>query len=95
MALSQENRDKIRYLIVAEIRKVFSAVLKAANEPPVIGFSTAPENRVKEQTYNKINKVARDINDALRDLESEARARIVEKTDPERAEIIRKLKPEL
>jgi hypothetical protein len=75
--------------------KAFKAGLSAAvNTPVSISDATNPEKTKERQARNKlIKEVGNSIKSALSGLEDEYYARIVEKTDPARAEVIRKLKP--
>ncbi len=94
--LSKDEKDEFRLLIHEEINKAFAAALGAALNYPV-SFSdsmTSEKQQERRQRIAVINEIGSAMKNALRDLKDEANAAIVEKTDPARAEIIRKLKAE-
>jgi len=98
MPLSQDDKDEIRELIAQEFRNAVkssvSAVINAPIELADVGRFGSPE-LMQEREARK--KIARDIGKVI--LESaedglrEAQARVIEKTDPERAKIVRSFKP--
>lgn len=98
MPLSKDDKDEIRELIAAEMRKAVqaavSAVLNAPIQPHEVHTAMSPEGM---QAREERKKIVREIGDAIvksfEAVEREAQARVVEKTDPERAERIRKLVP--
>lgn len=91
------DKDELRLLIQEEISKAFDVAFSAAlNYPVSISDATSME---KQEARQKQNAIVREIGDAvknaLRNLKDETFARIVEKTDPERAKRIRDFKPTL
>ena len=99
MPLSQDDKDEIRLLIAKESMKIldtaFSSVMNAPINPSEFEYANSKEGieerEMRKQFLRKSRVAVLESVDAnLR----EAEARIVEKTDPERAEIIRKLVPE-
>jgi len=90
-------KDELRELIVTEIRNVMKvASNRVVNMPVTSDFYRAlsPEG-MKEREARK--KIAREVTgviiEATEDYLREAQARVIEKTDPQRAEIVRRLKP--
>lgn len=94
MELDTDAKDEIKYLIQQEIGKAFNAALSAALSAPI--QLTDVNDRAKQDERQKriavIKEIGNQIKSALQDLEDEANAKIVEKTDPARAEVIRRLK---
>jgi hypothetical protein len=95
MALSKDDKDEIRYIVQQEIGKAFKAGLSAAVNVPInLGEAvTAVTNKERQERNKLIKSIGQSIKSALTDLEDEANAKIVEKTDPARADVIRRLKP--
>ena len=95
MPLSKDDKDEIRYIVQQEIGKAFKAGLSAAiNVPANLGEAvTVVKDKESEKQKKLLREKGKVIKEALRDLEDEANAKIVEKTDPARAERIRRLKP--
>ena len=86
-------RNELRALIQEEIWKAFDVVMKAAENPPVQPHQTNDSElqaRRKAQTRS-VQEISRAIKSALNHLKADAQARVVEKTDPQRAERIRAL----
>lgn len=100
MPLDKDTKDEIRELIATEMKKAVKAAVSAVvNMPIPLGevsrYGMDTEARERRETRQKI---AREVGDAIiksfEAVEREAQARVVEKTDPQRAEVIRKLVPE-
>ena len=99
MPLTKDEKDEIRELIASEMTKAVKAAVNAVLNAPIpmheMGRYASPE-LMQEREARK--KVVREIGDAVvksfEAVEREAQARVVEKTDPERADRIRKLVPE-
>jgi hypothetical protein len=93
--ITKDSKDEIRLLIQKEISKAFDAALSAViNYPVGINDINSMEKRETRQKQNAlVMEIGKAVKNALRDLEDEAHARIIEKTDPARAERIRKIKP--
>lgn len=99
MPLDKDTKDEIRELIATEMKKaVKTAVNAVINMPTPLGeidrYGMDTEARERREARQKI---AREVGDAIikafEAVEREAQARVVEKTDPARAEVIRKLVP--
>ncbi len=91
--LQPEIKDELCALIQEEIWKAFDVAMNAATNPPIqpnqlndSGFQARRETQ--KQMVQEISKA---IKSALNHLKAEAQARVVEKTDPQRAERIRAL----
>jgi hypothetical protein len=95
MSLDKDTKDEIRELIQEEIYKAFNTAFAAALSYPIsITQSHDPDYRDARQKRSEIiREVGNGIKSALDDLRTEAQAKVVEKTDPARAERIRNLKP--
>jgi hypothetical protein len=96
MPLSKDDKDEIRELVATEMKKaVKNAVNAVLNAPNTGGRYPTPDSMQEREARNKL---VREIGDAIvksfEAVEREAQARVVEKTDPERAERIRRLVPE-
>ena len=94
--LDKDVKDEIRELIATEMKKAVKAAVGAIVNMPTqlvdVQHAMTPEGRQERETRQK---VAREIGDAIvkafEAIEREAQARVVEKTDPARAEVIRNL----
>jgi signal transduction histidine kinase len=92
-------KDELRELIATEVRNIVRfaarAVVSSPISPPGNRFGMTREEMEQQEVRKRI---ARDITatvlEATEDYLREAQARVIEKTDPQRAEITRKLKPE-
>ncbi|HQZ81590.1 MAG TPA: hypothetical protein PLR83_00090 [Pyrinomonadaceae bacterium] len=84
--LDKDMTDEIRLLVLREITKAFGAASDAAQKNIV---TPGHEADSKQDLVNQLKRAK----DAITDLEREAEAVIVEKTDPARANVIRRLKP--
>src|SRR5687768_12059248 len=98
MPFNRDDKDEIRQIVATEIRNfVNSAVNAALNRPIELTegrYAMSPEGMKEREAQKKIvHQFGKVIIDAAEANLREADARIVEKTDPERAEIIRKLVP--
>lgn len=89
------DKDELRLLIQEEINKAFDSAFSAALDYPVNSSDAFSPEKRKEREQRKviIREVGNAVKNALRDIKDEAQAKIIEKTDPARAEIIRRLKP--
>lgn len=91
-------KDELRELIATEVRNIVKFTCNAVVHAPMPltggRYGMTPEGM---QEYEARKKIAREITstvlEAAEDYLRESQARVVEKTDPQRAEIIRKLKP--
>ncbi|MBC7909641.1 MAG: hypothetical protein H7Y30_04020 [Pyrinomonadaceae bacterium] len=98
MPLSQDDKDEIRELIATEMVRAVQGAVRAVLNAPIqlheVHTAMSPEGR---QAREERNNIVREIGDAIvksfEAVEREAQARVVEKTDPARADIIRKLVP--
>ncbi|MDQ1558635.1 MAG: hypothetical protein QOD32_1695 [Pyrinomonadaceae bacterium] len=98
MPLSKDDKDEIRELIATEMKKAVKAAVNGVLNAPIqlheIYTAMSPEGR---QAREERNKLVREIGDAtvksFEAIEREAQARVVEKTDPARAERIRNFVP--
>ncbi len=98
MSLNTDDKDEIRELIATEMRKAVQAAVRAVLNAPIqlheVHTAMTPEGR---QAREERNKIVREIGDAVvksfEAVEREAQARVVEKTDPARADRIRKMVP--
>lgn len=92
-------KDELRELIATEVRNIVRFTCNAVVNAPIgmTGgrFGMTPEGMQEHKARKKIaREIARTVLEAAEDYLRESQARVVEKTDPLRAEIIRKLKPE-
>jgi len=92
-------KDEFRELIAGEIRNVVKLMCSRVVNPPFpleeTRLSMTAEGVKKHQERIKIARLFSDIAlDAAEDYLRESRARVVQKTDPQRAERIRRMKPE-
>jgi signal transduction histidine kinase len=99
MPIDKELKDEIRELISTEMKNAVKAAVNAVvNMPTPLGeidrFGMDNEARERREARQKI---AREVGDAIiksfEAVEREAQARVVEKTDPERANRIRRMVP--
>ncbi len=99
MPLDKETKDEIRELIATEMKNAVKAAVHAVLNAPTplheVERYPTPEGMQKREEKKKI---VREIGDAViksfEAVEREAHARVVEKTDLARAEVIRKMVPE-
>jgi hypothetical protein len=99
MALSKDDKDEIRLLIAREIRDVIKNAATAVENMSVeLGagrhLMSSEDHEKREAEKKMARRVGKVVLDAAEANLREADARIVEKTDPERAERIRRLVPE-
>jgi hypothetical protein len=91
-------KDEIRELIATEFRNIIKFTCNRVVNAPIaltdIRYSLTPEGIQEREARKKVAKeIGSIVMEAAEDYLREAQARVVEKTDPHRAEIIRKLKP--
>ncbi len=91
--LQPEIKDELRALIQEEIWKAFDVAMRAASNLPIqlhqMNDKEFQERReIQKQMVQEISKA---IKSALNHLKAEAQAKVIEKTDPQRAERIRAL----
>ena len=96
MPLSQDDKDEIRLLIAKEIKDVvssaFSSVLNAPISITDLSYASSSQGQQESEARKKtVQGIRKSVLEAVDANLREADARIVEKTDPARAEIIRKL----
>ncbi len=93
LLLQPELKDELRALIQEEIWKAFDIVMKAAANPPIQPHQLNDNEFQARQEIQKqiVQDISRAIKSALNHLKADAQARVVEKTDPQRAERIRAL----
>lgn len=91
--LQPELKDELRELIQEEIWKAFDVAMKAAANPPIqLHKLNDDEFQVKRKIQKQmVQEISRAVKSALNHLKAEAQARVVEKTDSQRAERIRAL----
>ena len=99
MPFDKDDKDEIRKIVATEIRDfVKSAVSAALNRPsdPTQGrYDISGEGMREREAQDKLlQQFGAVIIKAAERNWREAEARIIEKTDPERAETFRKLDPE-
>jgi hypothetical protein len=92
-------KDELIELIATEIRNVVKLMCRRVVNPPVpldeMRFSMTPEGMQRREERVKIARLfSAIVLEAAEDYLRESQARVVQKTDPERAERIRRLKPE-
>ena len=92
-------KDELREVIATEIRNAVKAIGNAIVNAPVPltklrMIETEEGKRQYELQKNASRVIANVALEAAEDYLREAQARVVQKTDPKRAEIIRRLKPE-
>jgi len=98
MPLNPDEKDEIRELIATEMRRAGQAAVNAVLNAPIqlheARTAMSPEGMAAREERNKIARAIGDaVVKALEAGEREAQARVVEKSDPERADRIRKLVP--
>jgi hypothetical protein len=96
MPLSQDDKDEIRLLIAKEIKNVvnsaFSSVLNAPISITDLSYASSSQGQQESEARKKtVQEIRKSVLEAVDANLREADARIVEKTDPARAERIRKL----
>jgi hypothetical protein len=92
-------RDELREIIATEVRNIVkftcSKVVNAPNPLHEVRYGMNSKERQEREARQKIvREIASIVLEASEDYLREAQARVVEKTDPKRAAMIRKLKPE-
>jgi aspartokinase-like uncharacterized kinase len=98
MPFSKDENDEIKEINATEmwraVKDAVSAVINAPIQLHEISHATSPEGM---QAREERKKIVREVGDAIiksfEANEREAQARVVEKTDPQRAEVIRNLVP--
>jgi hypothetical protein len=98
MPLDKDIKDEIKELIATEMRKAVQMAVGAVVNIPIqlvdAQYAMTTEGRQEREARQKIAlEYGKAIVEAFADVEREAQARLVEKTDPERADRIRKFKP--
>jgi hypothetical protein len=98
MPLNQDDKDEIRLLIVEEIDKAFKLAFDAALNAPIsitdLSYASSSEGQQEREARKKvIREIRKSVTDSFHKVLSEAQAHVVEKTDPARAETIRRLPP--
>ncbi len=93
MAITNDDKDELRYLIQQEIGKAFKVGLHAAMDYPIQIGDVHDNDKQLEREKRKatIREIGTAVGKALEGLKVEADARVVEKTDPARADVIRRL----
>lgn len=91
-------KDELRELIATEVRNIVRFTCNAVVNAPIqladVRYAMTPEGMQEREARKKIaREITGIVLEASEDYLREAQARVVEKTDPQRAEIIRKLKP--
>lgn len=99
MPFSQDDKDEIRLLIASDMKIAVNAAVSAVSNAPIqlheVHTAMSPEGmQAREDRKKIVQEIGESIVKAFEAGEREARARVVEKTDPESAERIRKLVPE-
>jgi hypothetical protein len=89
----QEFRDELRVFIQEEVWKAFDVAMRAAVNAPTAftGVGNMEKENLRQIRSEAIREVNAAIKSALNHLKADAQARVVEKTDPERAKRIRAL----
>jgi hypothetical protein len=92
------EKDEMRELIATEVRNMIKVACNAAINVPVqpheIQSAMSPEGLMAtEAQKQEATKLVASIMSAVDDYVREAQARVVEKTDPQRAQNIRNFKP--
>ena len=92
------DKDELRELIATEVQKIFKVACKAAVDTPIdpseVRYAMSPEGmRASQERKKELTRITNNILSAIDEYVRESEARIVEKQEPERANIIRKLKP--
>jgi hypothetical protein len=99
MPLDKDTKDEIKELVATEMRRAVKDAVNAVLNAPIqlheIRTATSPEGmRAREERKKVVREVGDAIIKSFEANEREALARVVEKTEPERADRIRKLVPE-
>lgn len=99
MPFDKDDKDEIRKIVATEIRDFVKSAVNAALNRPIelteVHHATSPEGMKEREAQKKVvQQFGAVLIKAAEANLREADARIVEKTDPQRAEIIRKLVPE-
>jgi hypothetical protein len=100
MPFSKDDKDEIKEIMATEMRRAVKEAVSAVLNAPIPlheagRYGMSPE---MTQAREERKKIVREVGDAIiksfEANEREAQARVVEKTEPERAERIRSLVPE-
>lgn len=91
-------KDELRELIATEVRNIVRFTCNAVINAPIqladIRHAMTPEGMQEREARKKIaREITSVVLEASEDYLREAQARVVEKTDPQRADFIRKFKP--
>jgi hypothetical protein len=91
-------KDELREIIATELRNMVkftcSAVVNSSRQFTDIRHSMTPEGMQEREAREKVaREITRTVVEAAEDYLQEARARVIEKTDPRRANFIRNFKP--
>ena len=91
--LQPELKDELRELIQEEIWKAFDVAMRAAANPPIQPHQLNDSEFQARRVIHKqiVQDASKAIKSALNQLKAEAQAKVVEKTDPQRAKRIRAL----
>ena len=92
MELNEDTKDEIRLLIQEEIKKAFDVGLNAALNYPVNLGDAVSTSETRQKEKELITKIGKAVKVGLEDLKTELEAKIIEKTDPARADVMRRLK---
>ena len=92
------EKDEMRELIATEVRNILKVACNAAINVPIqlheIQSAMSPDGmKATEARKKEATKIASNIMSAVDDYVREAQARVVGKTDPQRAQNIRNFKP--
>ena len=92
MPITEDDKDKIRFEVISEIRAAVSAAIKSVKAPNVSSFK--PEGQLQQLIHENSMKPIKALEKTLSDMERKTRAKIIRKTDPKRAEVIENFKGE-
>ena len=92
------DKDELRELIAIEVQKILKVACDAAvnipNELHEMHFATSPEGmKANEARKKEAKRITASIMSAVDDYVRGMQARVVEKTEPERAKRIESFKP--
>ena len=92
------DKDELRELIATEVQNIIKIVCKAAVNVPSelheLQSAMTPEGiQAREERKREATRITAHILSAVDDYVRETQARVVEKTEPERAKNIRSFKP--
>lgn len=93
------DKDELRELIATEVQNIIKVACKAAVNVPIelheVRLAMNPEVvEAREGRKREAIKITTHIMSAVDDYVRDIQARVIDKTDPERAEIFRRLKAE-